>query len=57
MQWPAAITLVGGEPQMIDEHGKRGEREMLGQNDADTKRDPRCGQRGMRFLRTAWLSH
>jgi len=39
------IAFVGGQPQMIDEHGKGGEREMLGQNDADAKRNSRSGQR------------
>jgi hypothetical protein len=45
VQWPAAITFVRGKPQMINEHGECGEREVLSENDADAKRSPRSGQR------------
>jgi hypothetical protein len=45
VQGPAAVALISGKPQMIDEDGECGEREMLGQNDADAKRNSRSGQR------------
>jgi hypothetical protein len=34
----AAVALVGGEPQVIDEDRERRQGEVLGQNDADAKR-------------------
>ena len=57
VQRSAAITFIRGQPQMISEHRKGREREMLCQDDAYAQRSPRSGQRCVRFLRTALLSH
>jgi hypothetical protein len=35
VQGPAAVTLIGGEPQMIDEHREGRKGEMMREDDAD----------------------
>ena len=40
VQRTAAIAFIGRQPQVIDEHGERGQREVVGQNDADAQGRP-----------------
>jgi hypothetical protein len=50
VQRPAAIALIRGEPQMVDEHREGREREVMREDDPDAQRLPCaavCGRNTM----------
>jgi hypothetical protein len=53
VQRSAAVALIGGESQMIDEHGERREREMMCEDDADVQRWTRAALHRRNSLRYA----